>query len=833
MIEYIFNLNQARCHINDKNTYIIAGWFKFDNPEENTVKIFLDKKEIPCKIDVYDSPDIRVKYMGYNAGVTKEYFISFELPEDYKQYKKLKVYTVSPEKERKFSAEIPVSKIEFDKNNLDHCIDSCQFPGEEIIITGWCASVEPIEVRAYHTDSTRIDCEVIWQPRADVKFLYREHSFLQHSGFTVKIKDTDTDLKNMVLVFKAGNIKTRETINIEAKRKEWKDAQVKSKNPVNRLRTLTRHHYVSRTFKYIQVNGLKRFLERVYEKTLQKNSDEVIYGDWLRKHTPSEEELQAQSRKRFEYRPRFSIVVPLYKTPEIYLKALVESVKKQSYENWKLYLSDGSGENSPMERILSELEKSDPRIKVLRNNRQLKISENTNAAMKAADGDYIVFADHDDLLTRDALYECVVALNNDPEIDFIYSDEDKVSSNGRKFFTPHFKPDFNIDLLRSMNYFCHLCVVKKSLIDKVGMLNPEFDGAQDYDFVLRCVEQTEHIYHIPKILYHWRADDNSTSGNPESKRYAFEAGKRAIEEHCARLGYNVEVSHGRYLGLYRVKYLWKEQPLISIIIPNKDHIDDLDKCIQSIEKKSSYKNYEYIIIENNSTEEETFQYYKDLEKKVPKAKVVYYKGDFNYSKINNFGVQYARGDYYLLLNNDTEIINPDCLYEMLSYCMRDDVGIVGARLYYPDNTIQHAGVVVGFGGVAGHAFVGFPKDHNGYCNRIICAQDYSAVTAACMMVKKSVYEAVNGLTPEFKVAFNDIDFCLKVRSLGYLVVYNPNAELYHYESKSRGYEDTPEKVARFQQEISTFIERWPDILQKGDPYYNVNLTLDRQDFSLR
>lgn len=833
MIEYIFNLNQARFHINDKHTYIIAGWFRYDNPEENTIKVCLDKKEIPCKVTIYDTPDIRVKYMGYNAGVTKEYFISIPLPENYAEYKKLKIYTVSPENESKFSADIPTTKIQSDQKNLDHCIDSCQFNDGFITITGWCASVEPIEVRAYYTNSTRIDCEILWQPRADVKFLYREHSFLQHSGFTIKIKDTDTDLQNIMLVFKSGNVKTRESVNIAAKRKEWVYAQKKSRNPLVKLRSRLHLHYLRRAFKYIQVNGLKRFLERIFEKTLQKNSDEVIYGDWLRKHTPTQEELLAQSKKRFDYRPEFSIVVPLYKTPEVYLKALVDSVKGQSYDRWKLYLSDGSGENSPLEQLLAELENSDERIKVLRNGRQLRISENTNAAIKAADGDYIVFADHDDLLTKDALYECVSALNNDKEIEFIYSDEDKISANGKKYFTPHFKPDFNIDLLRSMNYFCHLCVVKRTLIERVGMLDPAFDGAQDYDFILRCVEQTKHVHHIPKILYHWRADDNSTSGNPESKRYAFEAGKRAIEEHCKRQGYDVQVSHGRYLGLYRVKYLWKEEPLISIIIPNKDHIDDLDKCIQSIEQRSSYKNYEYIIVENNSTEASTFEYYTELEKKVPKAKVVYYKGDFNFSKINNFGVKYAKGDYYLLLNNDTEIINPDCLYELLSYCIRDDVGIVGARLYYPDDTIQHAGVVVGFGGVAGHAFVGFPKDHNGYSNRIICAQDYSAVTAACMMVKKSVYEQVGGLTPEFKVAFNDIDFCLKVRKLGYLVVYNPNAELYHYESKSRGYEDTPEKVARFQQEINTFIERWPEILQKGDPYYNVNLTLDRQDFSLR
>ena len=830
MIKYIFNVNQARCHVKDKDTYIIAGWFKYDNPEENSVKIFFDTtQEISYSLKKYDTPDIRVRYMGYNAGVSEEYFLSFKLPENYERYKKLKVFTVAPSGEKKISFEIPVSKIQVDQKNLEHCIDGCIFADGDIVINGWCVSLDTIEIRAYQPDGTRISCDVDWYARSDVKILYHEASYLPNCGFSVRIKDVHPLINNIVLVFKSGTLKVRESVNVGSFRK----AKAQNGGVLQKCQSVINQSYLEKAIKYFRANGFRKFLERAYEKAFQKNSDYVIYGDWLRNHTPTDDAFEAQQYKKFEYRPTFSIVVPLYKTPEKYLKALVNSVKNQTYADWTLYLSDGSGMNSPLTGLLTELEKSDSRIHILRNEQQLRIAQNTNVALAAADGDFIVFADHDDLLTRDALYECVVALNKNRDIEFIYTDEDKISSNGKQYFLPHFKSDFNIDLLRSMNYFCHLCVVKKELLEKVGYLNPDFDGAQDYDFVLRCVEKTNQIYHIPKILYHWRTDSNSTSTNPESKKYAFEAGRRAIETHCKRQGYNVEVTDGKYPGIYRVKYFWKESPLISIIIPNKDHIDDLDKCIQSIERKSSYRNYEYIIVENNSTEEKTFNYYRELEKSNTRAKVVYYKGDFNFSKINNFGVQYASGDYYLLLNNDTEIINEDCLYELLSFCMRDDVGIVGARLYYPDNTIQHAGVVVGFGGVAGHAFAGFPGTHNGYFNRIICAQDYSAVTAACMMVKKSVFEEVGGLNPDFKVAFNDIDFCLRVRKLGYLVVYNPNAELYHYESKSRGYEDTPEKIKRFQGEIYKFVEEWPDILQKGDPYYNVNLTLDRQDFSLR
>ena len=530
--------------------------------------------------------------------------------------------------------------------------------------------------------------------------------------------------------------------------------------------------------------------------------------------------------------PKISIVVPLYKTPEKYLDELVDSIRRQSYENWELCLSDGSGPDSPLDALLEKYQAMDCRIKVVRNDQPLHISENTNAALGIATGDYIAFADHDDLLAPNAMYEVAKAVNEKNAPDVMYSDEDKVSVGG-KHMHHNMKPDFNIDLLRTVNYICHLFVVKAEMIQRVGMLRPEFDGAQDYDFIFQCVEATDRICHIPKVLYHWRFFEGSTAENPQSKLYAFEAGRRAIEAHYERVGIRAKVLDGEYLGLYRTKYIRAYDPLVSIIIPNKDHIPDLERCMKSIDEHSTYRNYEYIIVENNSEQEETFAYYKKLEAEKPNVRVVYWDREFNYSAINNFGETFARGEYLLLLNNDIEAINDDWMEEMLGYCMRDDVGIVGARLYYDDDTIQHAGVVIGFGGIAGHCFVQQKRGYTGYCHRIICAQDYSAVTAACMMVKKSVFEEVGGLTEELAVAFNDIDFCLKVRKTGKLVVYNPYAELYHYESKSRGLEDTPEKVARFNREIAVFEKRWPEILRDGDPYYSPNLTLESQDFSLR
>ena len=385
-----------------------------------------------------------------------------------------------------------------------------------------------------------------------------------------------------------------------------------------------------------------------------------------------------------------------------------------------------------------------------------------------------------------------------------------------------------------MNYICHLFVVRKDLLERVGGFRQEFDGAQDYDFIFRCTEAAREVYHIPKVLYHWRCHQDSTASNPESKMYAFEAGSRAIMAHYERMGIQAErVEKGVDYGIYHTVFKLQAQPLVSVIIPNKDHTADLDVCVQSLMGKSSYRNLEFIVVENNSREKETFEYYGKMQAMHSNFHVVTWEKGFNYSAINNFGAGFAKGEYLLLLNNDTELINPDSIQEMLGFCQREDVGIAGARLLYEDDTIQHAGVVIGFGGIAGHTFIGLHKAENSYFHRAMCAQDYSAVTAACLMTKKSVFDAVGGLSEELAVAFNDIDYCMKVRALGKLVVYAPYACFYHYESKSRGLEDTPEKVERFNREVAVFIKKWPDIIRKGDPYYNPNLTLRKSNFALR
>ena len=579
---------------------------------------------------------------------------------------------------------------------------------------------------------------------------------------------------------------------------------------------------------YLKHYGVKEFWIKLTER-FQK--DDIDYNEWFANHCPTEEEIAEQRKRVFAYAPKISILVPVYNTPAVFLKQMIQSVRKQTYSNWELCIANANPANPEVAEILRVASKKDERIKVVDVPENEGIAQNTNRALEIAAGEYIGLLDHDDLLAVNALYEVVNTLNADAGAEVIYTDEDKVTTDLEEHFKPHFKPDFNLDLLRSNNYICHFFVAKKELIERVGAFRKEFNGAQDYDLILRCTEEAENIVHVPKILYHWRVHKESTSDNPMSKMYAYDAGKKAIEEHLKRCDTSGEVSHTKDLGFYRVKYPVQGEPLVSILIPNKDQVDSLDKCLRSIEEKTDYHNYEIVIIENNSEKEETFRYYEKISSE--KIRVIRWEKEFNYSAINNFGVRHAKGDYILFLNNDVEIINSDWMREMLSHCQRKEVGIVGARLYYPDDTIQHGGIIVGIGGVAGSVFVGLPKGYSGYMHKAALQLDLSAVTAACMMMKRRVFEEVGGFEEKLKVAFNDVDLCLKTREKGYLVVYNPYVELYHYESKTRGAEDAKEKVRRFQTEIEYMRSHWIDILKKGDPMYNTNLSLTKWDYSLK
>lgn len=586
---------------------------------------------------------------------------------------------------------------------------------------------------------------------------------------------------------------------------------------------------IQKGFRYLKHYGPKEFWIRLHERF---EPEEVPYGPWYEAYVPDEAELEKQRRHHFEYSPLISVAVPAYRTPEKFLVQMMESLLAQTYGNWELCIANGSPEDSAMKKVLEEYTKKDSRIRVSELTENKGIAGNTNAALEMAQGEFVGLLDHDDLLAPNALYEIALALGKDRALDAVYTDEDKVTTELDEHFQPHLKPDFNLDLLRSNNYICHFFVVRRSIVQKVGGFRQEFDGAQDHDFIFRCIETAEKVGHIPEILYHWRTHKASTADNPASKMYAFDAGKRAIEAHLKRTGTEGTVSHTPDLGFFRVKYPVQGQPLVSVIIPNKDEKETLKACIDSIREKTEYPNYEIIIVENNSTTDEIFQYYKELSQD-PRIRLLRWKKEFNYSAINNYGVRHANGEYLLFLNNDVTVITPGWIKELLGVCQRPEVGAAGVKLIYPDNTIQHAGCVIGLGGIAGHMFVDMPANRTGYLHKASILQDMSAVTAACMMMKRTAFEEAGGFTEKLSVAFNDVDLCLKVRKNHKLIVYDPYVQLYHMESKTRGAEDNKEKVRRFQEEIEYMRCQWIDILKKGDPYYNRNLSLTKWNYSLR
>ena len=689
---------------------------------------------------------------------------------------------------------------------MEYCFDSIFVKNGKIFATGWAvSSVTENEIEITVTDEKKepVDAIVTWAARPDVGLAKYGDPKAGHVGIFLEIPFHGQHL--VTVYFKEKN--AQENVISE------------QSLPLNPALIAARKFLKESKAQYVST---KKSL--IWLKKKLTGNEYADYDTWLRIMRVSRQELFEQRKTKFSYAPKFSVVVPLYHTPAKFLKDLVRSMMYQSYANWELCLVNASPEDVHLTSLLENWAMRDKRIRVIRLEKNLGIAQNTNAGIAASTGEFIAFLDHDDFLEPDALFCYADALNKDKTIDVFYSDEDKTDEYAAHYFYPHFKSDFNIDLLHANNYMCHFLAVRKSLVDTVGGLNEKFDGAQDYDFVLRLTENTKKIYHCPRILYHWRCSNQSTAANQGNKMYAIHAGKAALNAHYKRIGWNARAQEGAVDGWYQTKFTLKEEPLVSILIPNKDHTDDLDVCLNSFFERADYQNYEFIIIENNSVLPETFAYYEKIEKEHDNVKVVYWEAGFNYSAINNFGFKFAKGDYIMLLNNDVELITPDIFQSMLGFCMRPEVGIVGAKLLYNDHTVQHAGVLVGAGGLADHVFKGIHEDDPGYMGRAISSQDVSAVTAACLLVKRSVYEEVGGLEDEFQVAFNDVDFCLKVRKAGYLIVYDADVKLFHYESKSRGMEDTTERFIRFGNEMMLLNSKWDILSTFVDPYYNPNLS---------
>jgi GT2 family glycosyltransferase len=562
----------------------------------------------------------------------------------------------------------------------------------------------------------------------------------------------------------------------------------------------------------------------------------LSYRRWIERY----ERLSAQDRRRIlshmermSRRPFFSVVMPVFNAPPEFLRAAIESVRQQMYPHWELCIADDASTETEVREILDEFAAADERIRVVYREVNGHISEASNSALALAQGEYVVLLDQDDLLPEHALYWIAAELEQHPDAVVIYSDEDKIDEYGRRF-EPYFKPDWNPQLILSQNFVSHLGVYRREALRAAGGFRRGFEGSQDYDLLLRVTEGLSpiRIRHVPAILYHWRAAAGSTALDAGEKCYAWEAGRKALAEHLARTGVDAEVLETEWGSCYRVRYaLPIDKPLVSIVVPTRDRFDLLHCCIESILSKTVYDRYEILVVDNQTVERRALKYLAVLRNR-PRMTVLCYDQPFNYSAINNFAAQHARGEVLCLLNNDTEVLSPDWMEEMLGCLTQPGVGIVGARLLYPDNTVQHGGVLVGVGGVANHAHAFRPRQDPGYFGRALLAQDFSAVTGACLMIRKSLFEKLGGMDEKgLAVAFNDVDLCLKARQAGWRIVWTPYAELYHHESVSRGSDDTPEKQARHKAEAACMRTRWEAFLAR-DPFYNPNLSVERPDFSL-
>ena len=711
-----------------------------------------------------------------------------------------------------------------DKHSIEFDVDSAILENEISMITvaGWAYSndCQQVQISINDDQDNIVESSCRHEIRMD---LFRNGEILEEQkncGFRISFKCEKN--KHYYVVFKSTKEKRIEKIEL---------TRTSGSTMIKRYARHINAKNIKKAITYVKRNGVSKLVHRLRYGSYIAQSD---YQTWLFAQRVTKKNLETQSKTKFAYSPKISILVATFNTKEEYLKEMIDTVVNQSYSNWELCIADGSTNDFVEKYVHEHYSSYRDKIKFKKLDQNYGISGNTNKAFEMATGDYITVYDHDDTLELDCFYEIVKALQ-EYRYDVLYTDEDKFDDSTKMYNDPNLKPDFSEDLLRSHNYITHLFIVNKKIVDEVGYYNSEFDGSQDYDYIFRCVEKANAVYHIPRILYHWRMHPESTAQNPENKMYCYDAGKRAIEAHYKRIGVeaSVEFLPKPMYGMYHTIYSTKDNPLVSILIPNYNHKAILKTCIDSLYNVNTYKNFEIVIVENNSTEKEIFDYYEELKKQHDNIQVVTYKGEFNYSRINNFGMKYTKGDYVLLLNNDTEMISPNALSEMVGCILRPEVGAVGAKLLYEDDTVQHAGVVIGFSGYAGHVNHGINKDDYGYMVRARINCNYSAVTAACMMVKKSVFNQVGGFDEQFVVACNDVDLCLKICKEKYLIVYNAFALWHHYESKSRGYDDaSQEKTWRFNKEVEKFQDKWKDVLINGDPFYNSNWNIQYGPFRL-
>ena len=677
----------------------------------------------------------------------------------------------------------------------------------DLLIVGWAVDEVTKEIPHIKVDKENVIAEVTNVVRLDINHLYNL-DVKTPSGFSIRL---------------SGRLKGRAILDFQTKKHQNGIAvKLNSRYPYDDgLETgwEKKKRLLKKGINYARTHGVKKAIRRV---KLELKPGSIDYAEWITRHENIDLKSQQEQSKKFDYRPLISIAMPVYNVEIKWLEKCIDSVINQTYDNWELCISDDASTAPKIKKCLEAYEKKEPRIKVVFRKENGHISLATNSALEIATGEFIALLDNDDELPPHALFEVVKVLNERPELDVIYSDEDKIDAEGNRF-DPHFKADWSPDTLMGNNYISHLGVYRSSIVKSLGGFRKGYEGSQDYDLVLRVTEQIpeDHIYHIDKVLYHWRTIPGSTASSGEAKSYIYDSGVKALTDALNRRGIKGTVRPGLISGFYEVTYEVLQEELVSVIIPTKNGYDDLKLCVDSIIEKTSYPNYEIIIADNGSTDPKMQELFAEYKKQLDERFIVELIDiPFNYSRINNLATEKASGKYLLFLNNDTEVIEPNWMTTMVSYAQFDRIGCVGAKLYYPDDTTQHAGVLVGIGGVAGHALNNYDRTHCGYFGRLVIDVNYLAVTAACMMVKAADFKAVNGFDETLEVAFNDVDLCLKIYELGRYNVYAHQVELYHFESKSRGYEDTPEKQKRFAGEIKKMQDKWPAYIAH-DPFLSL------------